>query len=127
MSRRKSCACEYGINRCWKHSTIWADTYDRDLIDIFTIQSEVAQTIASKLTATLSPEEKKWIEAKPTDNLEAYGPGMEVNLAIVYTWTNELDLAFETLSSLKKTPFGIYYGELKLEPYWDSAAQKSAF
>jgi len=31
------------------------------------------------------------------------------------------------LSSLKKTPFGIYYGELKLEPYWDSAAQKSAF
>jgi hypothetical protein len=30
-----------------------------------------------------------------------------------------LDLAFETLSSLTKTPFGIYYGELKLEPYWD--------
>jgi serine/threonine protein kinase len=53
-------------------NTIWADSYDRDLTDIFTIQSEVAQTIASKLTATLSPEEKKNIEAKPTDNLEAY-------------------------------------------------------
>jgi serine/threonine protein kinase/Flp pilus assembly protein TadD len=53
-------------------NTIWADSYDRDLIDIFTIQSEVAQTIASKLTATLSPDEKKRIEAKPTDNLEAY-------------------------------------------------------
>jgi serine/threonine protein kinase len=52
--------------------TIWADSYDRDLTDIFVIQSEVAQTIAGKLTATLSPEEKKRIEAKPTDNLEAY-------------------------------------------------------
>ena len=53
-------------------NTIWADSYDRDLTDIFAIQSEVAQAIANKLTATLSPEEKKWIEAKPTDNLEAY-------------------------------------------------------
>jgi TolB-like protein/Tfp pilus assembly protein PilF len=53
-------------------NTIWADSYDRDLTDIFAIQSQVAQTIASKLTATLSPEEKKWIEAKPTDSLEAY-------------------------------------------------------
>jgi TolB-like protein/Tfp pilus assembly protein PilF len=53
-------------------STVWADSYDRDLTDIFTIQSEVAQTIARKLTATLSPEEKKIIEQKPTDNLAAY-------------------------------------------------------
>jgi TolB-like protein/thioredoxin-like negative regulator of GroEL len=53
-------------------NTIWADSYDRDLTDIFAIQSDVAQTIANKLTATLSPEEKKNIEAKPTDNLEAY-------------------------------------------------------
>ena len=35
-------------------NTIWADSYDRDLTDIFAIQSEVAQTIAAKLTATLS-------------------------------------------------------------------------
>jgi TolB-like protein len=53
-------------------NTVWADSYDRDLTDIFAIQIEVAQAIASKLTATLSPEEKKIIEAKPTDNLEAY-------------------------------------------------------
>jgi serine/threonine protein kinase/Tfp pilus assembly protein PilF len=52
--------------------TIWADSYDRDLSDIFAIQSEIAQTIAGKLTAALSPEEKKRIEARPTDNLEAY-------------------------------------------------------
>jgi serine/threonine protein kinase/Tfp pilus assembly protein PilF len=52
--------------------TIWADSYDRDLADIFSIQSEVAQTIAGKLAAALSPEEKERIEAKPTENLEAY-------------------------------------------------------
>src|ERR1700739_3940553 len=53
-------------------TTIWADSYDRDLTDIFAIQSEVAQTIVRKLNATLSPDEKRSIEAKPTDNLEAY-------------------------------------------------------
>jgi serine/threonine protein kinase len=53
-------------------NTIWADSYDRDLTDIFSIQSDVAQTIAGKLAATLSPQEKKRIEAKLTDNLEAY-------------------------------------------------------
>ena len=53
-------------------NTVWADSYDRDLTDIFAIQSEIAQTIAKKLTAALTPEEKKQIEARPTDNLEAY-------------------------------------------------------
>jgi len=53
-------------------NTIWADSYDRDLTDIFTIQSEIAQTVASRLSARLSPEERKDIEEKPTTNLEAY-------------------------------------------------------
>jgi tetratricopeptide (TPR) repeat protein len=60
-------------------TTIWADSYDRDLNDIFAIQSEVAQTIAGKLTATLSPEEKQRIEAKPTENLEAYDLYLRAN------------------------------------------------
>jgi serine/threonine protein kinase/tetratricopeptide (TPR) repeat protein len=51
---------------------LWAEGYDRDLTDIFGIQSEVAQIVASRLSARLSPEEKKRIEAKPTENLEAY-------------------------------------------------------
>jgi len=46
--------------------TTWADSFDRDLTDIFAIQSEVAQTVATKLAATLSPEEKRNIESKPT-------------------------------------------------------------
>ena len=45
-------------------NTIWADSYDRDLTDIFAIQSEVSQTIAKKLTATLSAKKRKRIEAK---------------------------------------------------------------
>jgi serine/threonine protein kinase/Flp pilus assembly protein TadD len=53
-------------------TTIWADSYDRDLNDIFAIQSEIAQAVASRLSARLSPEERKDIEQKPTDNLEAY-------------------------------------------------------
>jgi serine/threonine protein kinase/Tfp pilus assembly protein PilF len=63
--------------------TIWADSYDRDLTDIFAIQSEIAQTIAGKLTATLSPDEKKRIEAKPTENLEAYDLYLQAQELIV--------------------------------------------
>jgi serine/threonine protein kinase/tetratricopeptide (TPR) repeat protein len=63
--------------------TIWADSYDRDLTDIFAIQSEVAQTIVRKLNATLSPEEKRSIEAKPTDNLEAYDLYLRANQLIM--------------------------------------------
>lgn len=51
---------------------IWADTYDRDLKDVFAIQSDVAQKIASALQAQLSPAEKQRIERKPTENLAAY-------------------------------------------------------
>jgi non-specific serine/threonine protein kinase len=51
---------------------LWTETYDRDIEDIFAIQSDVAQKIASALKATLTPEEKKYINQKPTDNLEAY-------------------------------------------------------
>ncbi len=52
--------------------TLWSDSYDRDFTDIFAIQSEIAQGVASKLRAQLSPEQRKDIEEKPTTNLEAY-------------------------------------------------------
>jgi serine/threonine protein kinase len=53
------------------YNTIWADSYDRDLTNIFAIQSEIAQAVASRLSAQLSPEERKDVEEKPTNNLEA--------------------------------------------------------
>jgi hypothetical protein len=52
-------------------TTIWADSYDRHLTVIIGIQNEVAQIIAAKLMATLSPEEKQRIETRPTDKLDA--------------------------------------------------------
>ena len=51
---------------------LWAETYDRQLKDIFAIQSEVAQKIAGALQATLSPLELEHIAKKPTENLDAY-------------------------------------------------------
>ncbi len=51
---------------------IWAETYDRDMEDIFAIQSDVAQKIAMALRAQLSAEEKARIEKKPTESLTAY-------------------------------------------------------
>ncbi len=55
-----------------KDQHLWAETYDRELADIFAIQSEVAQQVASALKAAISPEVKKRIEAPPTENLEAF-------------------------------------------------------
>jgi tetratricopeptide (TPR) repeat protein len=51
---------------------LWADTYDRELKDIFEVQSDVAKQIAVALEAELSPEEKERIEKTPTADLRAY-------------------------------------------------------
>jgi len=51
---------------------LWAQTYDRDLADVFAIQSEIAKTIAEQLQAKLSPKEEAVVEAKPTNDLVAY-------------------------------------------------------
>jgi hypothetical protein len=47
------------------------------------------------------------------------GPVLVINLAIVYARTQEPDLAFQQLAISVKTPGGITYGELKLNPAWD--------
>jgi TolB-like protein/Flp pilus assembly protein TadD len=52
--------------------TLWSDTYDRKLTDIFAIQSEIARNVAARLSAQLSPQERREIGEKPTHNLEAY-------------------------------------------------------
>src|SRR5438067_2342384 len=53
-------------------SHLWADTYDRRLTDIFSVESEVAKAIADQLRAKLTGEEEQVIAARPTDNPEAY-------------------------------------------------------
>jgi len=53
-------------------SHLWADTYDRRLTDIFSVESEVAKDIADQLQVHLTGREKQVMAAKPTDNPEAY-------------------------------------------------------
>ena len=96
-----------------KDSTIWADSYDRDLTDIFAIQSEVAQTIATKLTAKLSPEEKRNIERKPTENLEAYDLYLRANELIQ---TARTSLAFGNVEKPLTDAIGLLDQAVKLDP-----------
>jgi adenylate cyclase len=53
-------------------SHLWADTFDRKLTDIFSVETEVAKAIADQLRAKLTGQEEQFIAAKPTDNPEAY-------------------------------------------------------
>src|SRR6059058_1432006 len=53
-------------------ANVWAQTYDRDLADVFAIQSEIAKAIADQLQAKLSPNEKKAIDQPPTTDLAAF-------------------------------------------------------
>src|SRR5206468_1430849 len=53
-------------------SHVWADSFDRKLTDIFSVESEVAKAIADQLQAHLTGREKEVIAAKPTDNPDAY-------------------------------------------------------
>src|SRR5262245_52729395 len=51
---------------------VWVEKYDRDLADVFAIQSEIAQKIADQLQAKLSPKEKAAMAERPTSDLAAY-------------------------------------------------------
>ncbi len=73
---------------------LWAQTYDRDLADVFAIQSEIAKAIADQLQAKLSPNEKKAIEQPPTTDLAAfdlYSRAKSLLLTRSFSATNEPD------------------------------------
>src|SRR6202022_1055479 len=74
-------------------SHLWADTFDRKLTDIFSVESEVARAIADQLRAHLSGREEQVIAAKPTDNPEAYDAylrGLAYSLKTANTPANAL-------------------------------------
>ena len=74
-------------------SHLWADTFDRKLTDIFSVESEVAKAIAEQLRAKLTGQEEQVIAAKPTDNPEAYDAylrGLAYSLRTTNTPTNAL-------------------------------------
>jgi hypothetical protein len=68
-------------------------------------------------------EAKRAAELLPVNKDAVDGPAIVLNLAVVYAWTGELDLAFATLEPITKMPFGISYGQLKRDPYWEPLRQ----
>src|SRR5438874_6905009 len=72
---------------------VWGQTYDRELSDIFAMQSEIAKSIADQLQAKLSPDEKKAIERPPTSDVTAFD---------LYTRAKNIQLA-TTIRSTEKT------------------------
>src|SRR5262245_40051647 len=89
---------------------LWAQTYDRDLADVFAIQSEIAKAIADQLQAKLSPNEKAAIEQPPTTDLAAfdlYSRAKSLLLTAGFSATGEPDVrkAIELLDeAVKRDP-----------------------
>jgi TolB-like protein/Flp pilus assembly protein TadD len=91
---------------------IWAEDYDRDLTDVFAIQTDLAQRIAHELRAKLSPTEKAQLTRRPTENGEAY-------LAFVQAHT--LHAQLEDFDKLKQAE-QLYERALQLDPNFALAA-----
>jgi serine/threonine protein kinase/tetratricopeptide (TPR) repeat protein len=72
--------------------TLWSETYDRSLTDIFAIQSDVAQNVAANLAAQLSPKERRELREKPTNDIEAYDLYLRAKEMI---YVDALDAQFE--------------------------------
>ena len=72
----------------------WAERYDRPLDDVFALQSEIAERIATSLRAKLSPDERAAIEARPTEDLVAYD---------LYLQARELVVSFQETADWRET------------------------
>jgi TolB-like protein/Flp pilus assembly protein TadD len=86
---------------------IWAEDYDRDLTDVFAIQTDLAQKIASALQAKLSPTEKARLDNRPTQNPDAY-----LLFVQAHDYANRMDMFNDT--SLKAVP--LFEQAIKLDP-----------
>ena len=89
---------------------LWAETFDRQYADIFSVQTEVAKKIASAMQATLTPEETAYIEEKPTENLKAYQLYMRGRLTFLSYGVNEAEQSIIT-DAVK-----LYQQALELDP-----------
>ena len=85
----------------------WAERYDRDLADVFAIQSEIAKAIADQLQAKLSPQEKQRVEEIPTGNTEAYA---------FYLRANQIERNPDTLLEDYKAAGQLYRQAIELDP-----------
>src|SRR5437764_6932911 len=90
-----------------KDEHIWAEDYDRDLTDVFAIQTDLAQKIASALQAKLSPNEKARLDRRPTQNPDAYLLFLQA-----HDYADLTDMFHDT--SLKAEP--LFEQAIKLDP-----------
>jgi TolB-like protein/Tfp pilus assembly protein PilF len=81
-------------------SQVWAETYDRTAADLFAIQSELAESIVAQLQAKLSPEQKAWIEERPTQDLVAFELYLHAK-QIVESYLIAADVRAAVLSALQ--------------------------
>jgi len=95
---------------------IWAEDYDRDLTDVFAIQTDLAQKIARELQAKLSPSEKMQITRKPTENGEAY---------LAFVQAQNLGCALEDFDNLKQSE-QLYERAVQLDPNFALALARSS-
>ncbi len=91
---------------------IWAEDYDRDLTDVFAIQTDLAQKIASALQAKLSPNEKARLDQRPTQNPDAY-----LLFVQAHDYFSQRDMFHDT--SLKAEP--LFEQAIKLDPNFAGA------
>src|SRR5213595_3585380 len=91
---------------------IWAEDYDRDLTDVFAIQTDLAQKIASALQAKLSPNEKARLDRQTTQNPDAY-----LLFVQAHDYANRTDMFRDT--SLKAEP--LFEQAIKLDPNFSLA------
>ncbi len=81
-------------------SEIWAESYDRDVADLFVIQSDLAQAIVNQLQARLSPQQKAEIEETPTRDLTAFDLYLQAK-EIVDTYTSLQDPRSSLLKAVR--------------------------
>ena len=86
---------------------LWAQSYDRQLTDIFSVEAEVAKSIADSLQATLSPKEKARVETKPTTNADAY---------VLYLRGREYQTRPDNLLQDFRSAINLYDQAIKLDP-----------
>src|SRR5438270_7881954 len=91
---------------------IWAENYDRDLTDVFAIQTDLAQKIAAALEARLSPNEKARLDHRPTQNPDAY-----LLFVQAHDYANRVDMFHDM--SVKAEP--LFEQAIKLDPSFAAA------
>ncbi len=79
---------------------LWGQSYDRDLADVFAIQSEIAEQIVSQLKSRLSPREKAAIDVRPTRDLEAFDLYLQAK-QLINTWHETPDWKETLLRALR--------------------------